>query len=49
MDILVLPIIVREAEATSLTRVEAGSADLRMEKAENIPVLTTHSNAVAIR
>lgn len=40
---------VREAEATSLTRVEAGSADLRMEKAENIPVLTTHSNAVAIR
>ncbi|MFZ1654245.1 MAG: hypothetical protein WBO92_04635 [Candidatus Moraniibacteriota bacterium] len=40
---------VREAEAISLTRVEAGSLDLRMEKAETTTVITTHSNTVAIR
>lgn len=40
---------VREAEAKSLTRVEAGSADLRMEKAEITTVLNAGMNAVAIR
>lgn len=40
---------VREAEAKSLTRVEAGSADLRMEKAEITTVLNARTNAVALR
>lgn len=40
---------VREAEAMSLSRVEAGSFDLRMEKAETTTLITTRSNTVAIR
>lgn len=40
---------VREAEAMSLSQVEAGSSELRMEKAEAEKVITTHSNTVAIR
>lgn len=40
---------VREAEVTSLTSVEAGSTDLRMEKAEALKVITAHSNTVAVR
>ncbi|MFA9262268.1 MAG: hypothetical protein ACEQSB_02825 [Undibacterium sp.] len=39
----------REAEAKSLTRVEAGSVDLRMEKAEITTVLNARTNAVAFR
>lgn len=40
---------VREAEAKSLSRVEAGSLDLRMEKAEITTVLNARSNSVASR
>jgi|GEM_PF-4518404 len=39
----------REAEAKSLSRVEAGSSDLRMEKADITVVLNARSNAVALR
>lgn len=40
---------VLEAEAKSLSRVEAGSVDLRMEKAEAVTVVTPTLNTVAFR
>lgn len=40
---------VQEAEAKSLSRVEAGSVDLRMEKAEATTILNAAANTVAVR
>ena len=40
---------VKEAEAKSLTRVEEGSTELRMEKSVVTNVITAHANVVAVR